>query len=1186
MSDDSQDETARLDLDGDPDADTLTPTVFGRTTAGGGARSAFAPGYVVANRYRIVRFIARGGMGEVYEAEDLELGGRLALKTIRPEVAEDDVAVERFRREIQIARKVTHPNVCRVFDVSHDRSGGADVMFVTMELLEGRTLREAIAKDGAFPPRDALPIARQIADGLAAAHRAGVVHRDLKSANVMLVPEPGQATPRVVVTDFGLARASIHSERTITNTGDILGSPAYMAPEQIEGKPLSAATDIYAFGVVLYEMITRGHPFEADTPLASVLKRLREPATSPRHYLPDLDLTWEHAILRCLEREPEDRFSDPRDVVAALEGGVTGAVPSRRRARLRGLAVILGIIAVLGAIAAFVPWRRVRIAPKTTATQPVPARRAVAVLGFRNQSGNPAVAWLGTALTEMLTTEVAAGEQVRTVPGETVARTKRELGLRASTGFDTRLRNALSIDYIVSGSYAAVGNQLRLDVQLHEALGGNVIASFAETGTEAQLFDLVSRAGSRLRETLGVASVSPEAASGVLASLPSNPTAVRYYAEGLAAYRDYDSRRARELLEKAIAADANFPLAHAALAATWRSLGYDARAKQEAAIALRHAAKLPREARLLVEAQAHSENDRHAQAADIYQALWRFYPDNLDYATRSASSLIRAGRAKEALTLLDAAKKNFDHPRIDLAEAEAAEETSDYARARAAAARALQKAEARGLRLLAARARYTDGYALLRTSKLDEARAAFEDSRRRAEAAGDRVAVSDALSGIAAVHLDSERFDEALAIYESHLKIARELGSRKSEAGDLHNMAMVLQRKGDLAGAKTRLEEALAIQQESSDQRAMAGTLAMMGQVASDSGELTEAMRLYEQALAINERIGAIHAAGNNRNNMAIVLHAKGDMAGSERMFQQALAAFRQTQDDVAAADVLNNMASIQRARGDTAAAEKSYLEAEQVYRKMNSRSDLALIAVNMSTIRMDRGDLAGAKQQADTALTIWRSTGEKSYAAYALMALADVEARRGDLGRAEALAREALVSRRQMGEESTAAESLVFLADLAREQGRADQAAQLAREALTTFEKEQRADQIAVARAILARIAISRNDLAGARTLLRSADAEQFSVALTDARLAAASKRHDVAIRQIKTLLDRVTKQGLVPQQFDARLAYAEAHLSAGRASEARVQLESLEWDAQKRGFGWIAQKAARHLERPAALR
>ena len=1171
--------TAKFDLDevADSNAPTITPTAFGRPRPRSTGRNTFDAGRVVAGRYRIVRFIARGGMGEVYEAEDLELQGSVALKTIRPEVAEDAVAVERFRREIQIARKVTHPNICRVFDVSYDHGGDTDVMFVTMELLTGQTLREKIVKDGPLSTREALPIARQIADGLAAAHRAGVVHRDLKSANVMLVAEEGQGTPRVVITDFGLARASFGSERTITNTGDILGSPAYMAPEQIEGKPLTPAADIYAFGVVLYEMITRGHPFEAETPLASVLKRLREPATSPRHYLPELDLAWEAAILRCLEREPADRFADAREVVQALESGDTASLPSRRRARLRLLAVALGVIAVLAAIVAFIPWKRVQIAPATTtAARATPARRAVAVIGFRNQSGSDDVAWLSTALTEMLTTEIAAGEQVRTIPGETVARTKRELGLDDNTGFDARFHNALATDYVVSGSYAAVGDQLRLDVQLHEALGGNVIASFAERGTEDRIFDLVSRAGSRLREKLGVASVSPEVASGILASLPSNPAAVRYYAEGLAAYRDYDNRRARELLEKAIEADASFPLAHAALAGAWRALGYDARAKQEAQIALEHAAKLPREARLIIEAQAHVENDRFAQAAEIYQALWRFYPDNLDYATRTVFALVSAGKAGEALAVVDGLKKTWDDPRVDLAEADAAEATSDYARTRAAAQRALQKADARGQRLLAARAKISEGYALLRTSQLAASRAAFEDAKRRYEAVGDRVGAGNALGGIGAVLLDDEKLDEALAIFEQQVRLARETGSRSSEAADTHNIAMVLHRKGDLAGAKAKLEQALALQREGGNQGAIAGTLAMLGAVSNESGDLSEAMRLYEQALAINERIGAAHAAANNRNNMAIILYGKGDLASAERLFQQALASYRQTQDDVAAADVLNNMATIQRARGDIASAEKSYLEAEQVYRKRNSRSDLALIAVNMSSIRMDRGDLAGAKTQAETALTIWRSTGEKSYAAYALMAVADVEARRGDLARAEAIARDALNQRRQMGEESTAAESLMFLADLALEQGRVDEAKKLAREALPTFEKEQRSDQIATTKAILARAAIARGDLGEARTLLQPGS-EQFAVKIADAKLATASKKPDVAVRQLTKLLEEVTKQGLVPQQLDARLALAEANLAAGKTAEARAQLESLEWDANKHGFGWTAKKAAR---------
>ena len=1168
----SDDETTRIDID--------TPTLASPASRSSSGRTAFETGALVAGRYRIVRFIARGGMGEVYEAEDLELHDSVALKTIRPEVAEDAVAVERFRREIQIARKVTHPNVCRVFDISHDTSTGTDVMFVTMELLAGETLRERLVRNGALTTSEALPIARQIAEGLGAAHRAGVIHRDLKSANVMLVPEPGQTTPRVVVTDFGLARSSLASAETLTNTGAILGSPAYMSPEQIEGRPLTHATDIYAFGVVLYEMVTLGHPFEAETPLASVLKRLREPPASPRTFVPDLDLAWERAILRCLERAPEDRFASAREVVDALETGTTRVLPSRKRARVRGAIIAAIAVAVIAAIVLLVPWKRMSVTPSATQT-----RRAIAVLGFRNQTAQRDVAWLSTALTEMLTTEVAAGEQVRTIPGETVARTKKELGVADEQGLGApslaRIRNALGTDYVVSGSYIAVGGRLRLDVQLQEALGGNTMASFAETGSEAQLFDLVSRAGSRLREKLGVASVSPEAASGILASLPSNASAVRYYAEGLTSDRAWDNLAARDAFEKAIAADRDFPLAHAALAGVYRDLGYDARAKQEAQIALEHASKLPRESRLMIEAQAHVQNERFAQAAEIYQALWRFYPDNLDYAKRTASALTQAGKAKEALALIETLKKTWNDPGIDLAEAEAAYEISDYERERAAAIRALRKADARGQRLLGARARLNEGYALLRMSQLGAALVAFEDCKRRYAAVGDRAGVATALGGIGSVYIDNEQLDQALAIFQEQAKIAHETGSRGGEAADLHNVAVVLQKKGDLAGARKTLQHALELQRETGNAAAIAGTFEALGNVSKDAGDLTEAAQLYEQALAINERIGATHASGNNRNNLAIVASAKGDLDRAEQLFQQALTAYRATHDDIGAADALNNLASTQRSRGDVAAAEKSFHDAEEIYRRMNSRSDLALIAVNVSTIRIDRGDLAGAKQQAETALTIWRSTGEKSYAAYALMAVADVEARRGDVVRAEAIIREALQQRRQMGEESTAAESLLALADLAMEQGRVDQANELARNALTTFEKEDRADMMANARTILCRAAIARRDLGEARRQLQSAESvatrsgdanARFAVAVTDARLATASGKPLVAMQQLNALLPHAT----VPQQLEARLALAEANLAAGSTAAARTQLDALQWDANKRGFGWIAKKAA----------
>ena len=227
------------------------------------------PGQILAGRYRIVRPIGAGGMGEVYEAEDLDLGARVAVKTMR---LDDEDSLSRFKHEIHLARTVTHPNVCRIFDLHrhHDVEMGTVVTFLTMELVDGETLSVYLARRGALTAAEALPIAEQIALALSAAHQKHVVHRDLKPANVILT----EGGTKAVVTDFGLAYTLTQAtESTVT----VVGTPAYMAPEQFEGKPITAAADIYAFGVLLYEMVVGRRPFAGDTPIALALDRIPPP---------------------------------------------------------------------------------------------------------------------------------------------------------------------------------------------------------------------------------------------------------------------------------------------------------------------------------------------------------------------------------------------------------------------------------------------------------------------------------------------------------------------------------------------------------------------------------------------------------------------------------------------------------------------------------------------------------------------------------------------------------------------------------------------------------------------------------------------------------------------------------------------------------------------------------------------
>jgi tRNA A-37 threonylcarbamoyl transferase component Bud32/tetratricopeptide (TPR) repeat protein len=270
------------------------------------------PGEVLAGRFRIVRLVGRGGMGEVFEAFDEVLEQRIALKTIRPEIVHEPKMEERFRREILLARQVTHPNVCRVYDfVKTERLG-----FLTMEFLEGETLTQFLRRRKRLSLNDARPLIEQMAAALAAAHRAGVVHRDFKSANVFLTQDRDGET-RVVVTDFGLARSMAPGE-TESATGMGAGTPAFMAPEQLDGRPVGPAADIYALGLVMYEMATGSLPYAGDSPLQVAVRRLKEKPKPPREVTPEVDSRWEAVILRCLEAEPEDRFAEASGVIKSL----------------------------------------------------------------------------------------------------------------------------------------------------------------------------------------------------------------------------------------------------------------------------------------------------------------------------------------------------------------------------------------------------------------------------------------------------------------------------------------------------------------------------------------------------------------------------------------------------------------------------------------------------------------------------------------------------------------------------------------------------------------------------------------------------------------------------------------------------------------------------------------------------
>ena len=1150
-------------------------------------------------------------MGELYEAEDHELHEHVALKTIRPEIAQNDVVVERFKREVQLARQVTHANVCRIFDVFYHREPAGnssratgDVLFVTMELLNGETLAERIHRQGRIAPSEALPLLEQMAAALTAAHQAGVVHRDFKSSNIMLLPPKHGAIERVSVTDFGLARQSSQdadASAAATRTADVWGTPAYMAPEQIEGGEATPATDIYAMGVVMFEMLTGVRPFAGDGPLVTAVKRLREPAPSPRTLVPALEAEWDAAILRCLERQPADRFQNATDVIAALRGdATTRTVKAPQRlspARFGRFAIGAVLLILLGLAAGFLATKAKSNPPPAVdqaRADRIQARRSVAVLGFKNLSGRSESAWLSTAFAELLTTELAAGEKLRTIPGESVARVKSDLGLADADSFATdtlaRIRSNIGSDVVVLGSYLAVaGGKIRLDVRLQDAAAGETIATLSDTATETEVLDLMSRTGARLRETLGVGQLLATQVSGVRAATPSNAEAARLYAEGLVKLRAFDAPAARELLEKAVAADPASALAHSALAAAWSALGYDAKARDQAKQAVDLSAGLSREDRLSVEARYAQAGNAWEKAIDSYRTLWNFFPDNLDYGLQLADVQISAGKGRDALATIETMRKRLSPatiaPRLELTEAEAAGSLSDFRREQNAASRALVAATTQGARLLTARARLLEGGALQGLGDSPKALVAYEEAERIYSAAGERSGVARSLNSRAIVLRQQGELEAAKDMYERALLTYRETGNEGGIVTATINVANVLRQQGDLSGARRRYEESLQSSRKSEDKASESQALNSMGIVLRQQGDFVGARTAYLGALSIRRQTGDQRGISVSLNNLANVLYDLADLAGARKMYEESLAISRGIGDKNGASLALGNIAGVLADQGDLVAATGMYEEELVAARELGSKSRIASALGHIANILQDRGDLARAHTASDEAAAIYREIGETRGLANIQFRLGELLAAEGNLDGARQSHEAALALRNQLAEKGTAAQSRVALASLAMHEGNPKEAEALAREAASTFNAQKTTGDEASALAALARAlmlqkrtAEARSAVARAEELARKSQNRllQFDLTITGARVAAMSGNAAAARQRLEAAVSEAAKLGFRGYEFQARLALGEIEMTAGDVGAGRLRLNALEKDAQSRRFGLIAREAA----------
>jgi tetratricopeptide (TPR) repeat protein/tRNA A-37 threonylcarbamoyl transferase component Bud32 len=914
------------------------------------------PGQILTNRFEIIRFISAGGMGEVYEAEDLILRERIALKTIRPDIAASEQAVERFKNEIYLARKVTHTNVCRIFDLAQDRNlARGDILFLTMELLAGETLAHRLYAGGRLHTDEALPLVLQMSAALNAAHEAGIVHRDFKSGNVILVPASGE-TPRAVVTDFGLARGregESGSRQGLTHVGAVVGTPAYMAPEQLEGGKITPATDIYALGVVMYEMLTGTFPFTGDNPWAVASQRLKEKAPSPRIHLATLDARWEKAILRCLERRPEDRFASAAEVASFLRGEAVGV---GRREKRRNLVVAGCVIAILaGAGAGYL-----------LLSKRSESRRAVAVLEFKNITSRPEAAWVATGLAEGLRSELAAAGKFRTISGEEVADFKRDSGFK---NFDSLSKQTLTrihrlgVDLVVTGSYTDLGKdsdgRILLNVAIQDAAKGETIDSLSADGTEKDISALISHTGARLRAKLGVSELSPEKETSLAIAQP-NAEAMPLYAEGLDDLRNYKATKARELFQNAIAVDPNHPFVHAALARTWSVLGYDERAKEEAKKALDLSAKLSLEDRLSIEGQYREMASDWRGAVESYSELYKHFPDNVEYGVRLAHAQSSGGKAPAALDTLAALHKlpppRGDDPSIDLEMAETADSIGDYKKAEAAALSAIGRAKARNTRLLEARALIWACSASRKLGDPGKARAQCEEAVRINSNLGDKLGTARAENGLAMIDFDQGDVAQALKRLEEAFQISSEIGDNRDMAGALNNTAMLLSGKGNLTEARKKYEQALAIQVEIGFKTEQANTLGNLADLARQEGDLTRAKQVYGEAVAVARQSGDRQSLARGLNNLGGLLFQTGNLQGAADSYQEALSLRTQMGAKAQIAATLDNLGELYLARGDFDRADKAYRDALKLQQEAGDKSWIASSKVGLANVLIERG--------------------------------------------------------------------------------------------------------------------------------------------------------------------------------------------------------------------------------------
>ena len=907
------------------------------------------------SHYRVIESIGAGGMGVVYRVHDEQLDRDVALKILPTGILADDDARKRFRKEALALAKLNHPNIATI----HELGSAEGVDFLVMELVPGVALRERLG-GGPLDESEIRRLGAQLAEGLAAAHAQGVIHRDLKPANLQITPEG-----RLKILDFGLAkllRPATESDKTLSfeDTHAVTGTLPYMSPEQLRGDQADGRSDVYGAGTVLYEMATGQRAFPEAQTARLIDAILHEAPKPPASLYSRVSPTLEEIILRSLEKEPARRYQSAGELLVALDGlkHETAFAGVRGRKMTGVVAAILLVMAIiLGLNIGNLRGRVLKSlsSPKDASHASGPAtapRRSIAVLGFKNVSGRSESAWLSTGLSEMLTTELGTGEKVRTIPEENVVRAKMDLSLSDADSLskDTleRLRRNLGTDYVVLGSFVDLGTesggQVRLDLRLQDSHTGELIGVASETGTERELFDLVSKAGSELRNHLGLGEISATEAKAVRATLSANPEAARLYAQGLAKLRVSDALAAKDALEKAAQMDPKFPLAHSMLAETWWNLGYENKAREESKTALDLGMNLSREEQLSIEGRFEEFSRNLGQAGETYKALVNFFPDNIEYALRLAGVQTSSGRGKDALSTVAAIRtansQATDDPRLDLAEANAWDRTGEYQKFYDAAQRGAARARVMGARLLVAQALVMEGNALSNLGRATEAQAAVTEGLSLFQAAGVQDGVARAYNNLGIIQMGHGDYAAAQKSYQETIRIDKEIGFLRGIRQAENNLGIIYLEQGNLSSAQDVLQKALSVARETGDKTGEYNALGNLAKVLTLLGDIPASKRAFERLLAAAQELHNKSHIARAYDGLGSTYESAGDLNAARKNYELAVNLSKELGMKPLIAEDEVSLAGILTEQGEPASAEKLCREAREEFRKEQDVDD------------------------------------------------------------------------------------------------------------------------------------------------------------------------------------------------------------------------------------------------------